>query len=70
MTGKLVDAAMFRRYILQASLSDPLPCGGWGYFKADSDKDCDVDLDDFGALGAGWNDCIDPCDPVCSQPWE
>ena len=70
MTGKFDDADQFRRYILVTSLSDPLPCGAWGYFEQDLDNSCDVDLGDLDMLALSWLDCIEPDDAGCDHPWE
>jgi hypothetical protein len=42
---------------------DPTPaCGAWGYFPADIDENCRVDLADFSVIGKNWltGGCITP----------
>ena len=47
---------------------DNKECGAWGYQSADVNLDCQVDLNDFAELAAGWLTCTDPNDPYCVQP--
>ena len=40
-------------------------CGAWGYYWADFDEDCDVDIVDLSTMASNWLDCTAPYDPGC-----
>ena len=42
--------------------------GNWGYYDADLNKDCYVDLKDLAVLGQGLLTCTDPLGEDC-QIW-
>lgn len=65
MTGKSTDARQFQRYTLEHENG----CGHWGYFTADIDGDCDVDLADLSALTSEWLYCTEVGDPRCDNTW-
>lgn len=46
-------------------------CGDYGtaYLAADTDQDCDVDIDDVKELAEDWLKCTDPADINCDQYW-
>ena len=64
MTGKFNDAGQFQLYTLYEG-----DCGRWGFFDADVDRNCEVDLADFAVLAGGWLHCTDPDNAACDQSW-
>ena len=60
---------------MEVTLVDPQNCEealavGYGS-DSDLNKDCRVNIADFGIFAGDWLDCIDPCDVNCSPyPWE
>lgn len=54
-------------------LFDPTDCAeviaqGWG-LPSDLNEDCYVGWSDFGIFAIGWQQCVDPNNPECDQPW-
>jgi hypothetical protein len=64
MIGKYADAQQFRTYTL---FDDQ--CGRWGYFPADLDRNCEVDLGDFMIMAGDWMYCTEPTDSQCDTSW-
>ena len=64
MLGKFENAGQFQKYTLGGA-----NCGPWGYFIADIDRNCTVDLGDFAIVAADWLYCTDPDDPLCDTSW-
>jgi hypothetical protein len=44
-------------------------CGAWGYYSADINKDCYVDIVDLVMMANDWLRCTDIRDLNCDQPW-
>ena len=63
LTGKWQFASRFASYrLVDAS------CGQWGFLGADMDRNCRVDLADFGLFAGKWLSCTDPQNPTdCDQ---
>ncbi len=40
-------------------------CGAWGYFWADVNQDCDVNIEDLSLFAEEWLTCSRPNDPAC-----
>ena len=42
-------------------------CGAWGYHPQDLNKDCNVNILDFGEFAIKWLDCSQPYNPACDD---
>ena len=59
LTGAAYD---FNTQIYKANPSD---CGWWGYYPADLDRDCKVDVADLAIMVEDWLICTDPAGAQC-----
>jgi hypothetical protein len=59
LQGKANDADKFAHVTIVAAPGGN-HCGEWGYYLADSNKDCKVNFVDFAALAIDWLKCDDP----------
>jgi hypothetical protein len=52
---------------LNVSVTDNDYCGNWGFYQADLNEDCYVNLEDFQIIAAQWLECTHPADLDCDS---